>query len=497
LLSLATKHKRAGGSVTLRQLEGAARFTPFLILIYFAIQFVIRVAFSGNLETDEAEFVGQTYLALGYGNSHPPLYNWLVRGALELTGSWPAAVALVKNLLLIGTYLLSYDIARRVTGRPLTGLILIASFMLLPQIVWKSQITLTHSVIVMFAVVATLHAVVLIAQRGGAGSFLWLGLAAAIGALAKYNFFIMLVAILAATALVPSVRGRLFNTRLLYSFGLFSVLCAPHLIWAVQHIGGSTARMAKLERTDTSFGVIDVPFLGVDGLLTLIAAVIAWAGPLVAVWFALRLLSGDRDAGTDREDVGGFASFFGLATMIGVVGFAAIVLLGDFHSVQERYFTPLLIALPLWLVLSWPIDNAVRPATHFLRIAAAIAILMVTAWPLWIVFGREQLAYPYAAFAAALPRTEGVPMAVLTDRNKYAANIAIRLKDGAVWGEIDSPQEVAIIWRQKSDQPPAELVATLGPDYEPRSAVLALSFPYDNLSGQTARLMVRIYARKP
>jgi 4-amino-4-deoxy-L-arabinose transferase-like glycosyltransferase len=482
--------------VTLRQLEGAARFTPLLILIYFAIQFVIRVAFSGNLETDEAQFVGQTYLALGYGNSHPPLYNWLVRGALELTGSWPVAVALVKNLLLIGTYLLSYDIARRVTGRPLTGLIVVASFMLLPQIVWKSQITLAHSVMLMFAVVATLHAVVLIAQHGGVGSFLWLGLAAAIGALAKYNFFIMLVAVLAAAALIPSLRGRLFGVRLLYSLGLFAVLFAPHMVWAVQHIGGTTARMVKLERADTSFGVIDVPFLGIDGLLTLIAALIAWAGPLVAVWFALRHLSGDRGEPEDWQ-ASAFARFFGLATLIGVAGFAMIIFLGDFHSVDERYVTPLLMALPFWLVLTWPLDGASRAASHFLRITATIAILMVTAWPAWIVFGREQFAYPYAAFAAALPRTEGVPMAVLTDQEKYAANIAIRLKDAGVWEEMDQPGEVAMIWRQRSDQPPADLVAKLGSNYEPRGGVLALSFPYDNLSGHTAHLKARIYARKP
>jgi hypothetical protein len=174
-----------------------------------------------------------------------------------------------------------------------------------------------------------------------------------------------------------------------------------------------------------------------------------------------------------------------------------IIFLGDFHSVQERYVTPLLMALPFWLVLTWPLDSAPRAASHFLRIAAAIAILMVTAWPAWIVFGREQFAYPYAAFAAALPRTEGVPMAVLTDQEKYAANIAIRLKDAGVWEEMDQPGEVAMIWRQRSDQPPADLVAKLGPHYEPRGGVLALSFPYDNLSGHTAHLKARIYARKP
>ena len=98
--------------MTDQQLERLARWTPLFILGYFTAQFLIRVGFSANLEIDESQFVGQTHLALGYGDSHPPLYNWLITGALALTGGyWPAAVALVKNFLLAGTYLLAFDTA--------------------------------------------------------------------------------------------------------------------------------------------------------------------------------------------------------------------------------------------------------------------------------------------------------------------------------------------------------------------------------------------------
>src|SRR5262245_17715652 len=65
----------SGGSMTDRRLEEIADWTPLFILVYFVAQFIIRISLSANLETDEAQFVGQTYLALGYNNSHPPLYN--------------------------------------------------------------------------------------------------------------------------------------------------------------------------------------------------------------------------------------------------------------------------------------------------------------------------------------------------------------------------------------------------------------------------------------
>lgn len=480
-----------------RQLEDFARYTPALILGYFAIQFLIRVGFSGNLETDEAEFVGRTYLALGYGNSHPPLYNWLVRGALEMTGGhWPAAVAMVKGVLLSGTYLLAYDIMRRITGRALPGLIVVASFMLVPQVVWKSQITLAHSVLLMFAVVAMLHAIVLIVERGSAWSFVWLGFAAAIGALAKYNFFLMFAAVLAAAASVPALRTKLFEARLGLSLGLSALLFAPHAIWALSNLQDTTRRMVKLERTATTFGVIDVPFLGLDGFLTLLAAIATWAGPLGIVWGAVRYgLPAAQTAAPQRER--DFAAFFGRAALVGIGLFATIILLGDFHAVHERYVTPMLLTLPFWLALRWPLEAAPRAPVHFLRVAAVPALLMVTAWPGWIAFGREQLAYPYAAFASVLPRTDGASLAILADQEKYAANLALRLPDAGIWGQVDPPQEVAIVWREKSDQAPAGLVSRLGNAYEPRGEMVRMSFPYQNFSGRKAELKVRLYARKP
>ena len=487
--------------MTDQQLERLARWTPLFILGYFTAQFLIRVGFSANLEIDESQFVGQTHLALGYGDSHPPLYNWLITGALALTGGyWPAAVALVKNLLLAGTYLLAYDAARRVTGRALTGLIVAASFMLLPQIVWKSQITLAHSILVMFAVVASLHAVVRIARRGDRLSFLWLGLAAAIGALAKYNFLLGFAAILIAAFSIPSLRARLFNPKLAYAGALFAVLFTPHLIWALQHLAVSTQRMAKLDRANSDFGGIDIPWIGLDGFLALTVAVAAWAGPLLLAWFAIRYVSGGQDDETSvpqSEDVQAFAQAFGLASAVGLATFAAILLLGDMHSVHERYVTPLLMPLPFWLALSWPLEGRSYAPIRFLRLSVAAALLMVTAWPLWIAFGREQFAYPYGSFAAALNGGGAEPLVILAHQRKFAANIAIRLDHARIWEDGMRPERVVVLWDAKAGDAPQTLVAELGDGFEPRGDIMRMRYPYDNFSGQEARLNAQLYARKP
>jgi hypothetical protein len=482
-----------------RQLETVARWTPWIILAYFAAQFVIRVGLSANLETDEAQFVGQTHFALGYNNSHPPLYNWMVAGALWLTGGhWAAALALVKNLILAGTYLLAFDAGRRVTGRALTGAIVVASFMLLPQVVWKSQITLAHSVLVMFAVVAVLHAVVLVAQRGTMSDFLWLGLAAGIGTMAKYNFLLTIAAVLIAAFSVPGLRRRVFQPKLFASLGLVALIFAPHAVWALQNLEQTTKRMQKMERV---VGSIDLPFLGIDGLIHYAVAMAAWAGPLVAVWLAIRYATRAQAEGApgaaQAPEVDSFATLFGRTTLIGLAAFALIVLLGDLHSVSERYLTPMMMPLPFWMALALPLDPQTRAPVHFLRVCAVIALLMVTVWPGKILFSRDQFAFPYDSLAQGLGSAVPGEFAVLGPHYKYAANVAIRLGRASPWGEDGAPgaDQVVVLWEPKRS--PAGIVARLGNGFEARGGVIAMSYPYDNLSGAEAAVNAQVYARKP
>lgn len=485
-----------------QRLERAARWTPLIILCYFATQYVIRIVASANLEVDEAQFVGQTHFALGYGNSHPPLYNWLISAALTITGGyWPAAVALVKNLLLAGTYMLAFDAMRRITGRALPGLLIAASFMLLPQIVWKSQITLAHTVLVMFAVVATLHALSCIAEQQTVKRYVWLGVAAGIGALAKYNFFLMLAAGLLAAYSIPYLRAKIFTSRMIYAGAIFSVLFGPHLIWAIQNLSQTTERMKKLER-HSDFSAIDLPWLGIDGFIETVLATFAWAAPLFAVWLIVRYIYMRQphtltEPRSDQKHIEAFTQFFGRTAAIGLIAFAIIVLLGDLHAVHERYMTPMLMALPFWLILRWPLHIDARAPIHFVRISATVTILMVTAWPLWIAFGKEHLAYPYDAFAGVLDMASADSIDILAHRRHYAANIATRLEGSRIWEEGSDADQVVLLWDARSEQPPERLIHSLGGNYIPKGDVMTKTYPYTNFSSTTAGLKMQFYARKP
>jgi len=477
--------------------ETIARYTVWIILAYFTVQLAIRVGLSGNLETDEAQFVGHTHFALGYGNSHPPLYNWLVGAALYITGSWAAAVALVKTASLAGTYLLIYDSGRRISGRHLTGLIAAASLLFLPQIVWMSQVTLAHTVMVMFGVAATLHAVLLIRDRGRIGDFLWLGAAVSIGAFAKYNYFLALLAILMSAYNVREFRAKLFVPRLIWPAALFTVLYLPHGVWALANLPEATGRIARLEQAHPLFSVVDLPVLGIDGLLAMAVAALAWGGPLVAVWFIVwRLTPADGPHALDAARTVA-ARFFARVTLFSVGLFALVLLAGDLHSVDERYMTPLLMALPLWLAAAWPLELRGRAPVHFLRVAGVLVLLMLIVWPGLILFGKEKLAYPYRQFAAEIGAETSGPVAVMTRRYRVGANLVIRLDGARMWQPGEEAQRVLLAWEGHSAPAPGGLIRQLGARYFPAGPVRRLTAPYDNFSGRIARLSYQLYRRAP
>jgi len=165
--------------------------------------------------------------------------------------------------------------------------------------------------------------------------------------------------------------------------------------------------------------------------------------------------------------------------------------------VDERYMTPLLMALPLWLAAAWPLELRGRAPVHFLRTAGVLVVLMLIVWPGLILFGKEKLSYPYQHFTAEIGAQTSGPIAVLGSRYRIGANLVIRLDDARVWSPGDAAQRVLLAWEGHANAAPGGLVKQLGASYNPASPVRRLTAPYDNFSGRTARLSYQIFQRAP
>lgn len=471
------------GEATSRWIEAWERRAPWLILGYVVALALLRLWLSPYLEVDEAHFVGQTDLRLTYPNSHPPLYNWLIRAALEITGwRWALAAVLVKFSLLGAFHLLSWDAARRLGGSR-AGLYAIAASAFLPQVVWMSALTLAHSVLVLAGTAAVVQAAAMLAERRSAARWLWLGVAVAIGALAKYNFALFLGPFLLAIIVTPGTRWMVSDRRFLLSLLAFAVLAGPSLVAAAFEPAQATARMSKLFTEGGATAGLDLPGIGLDGVLSLLQAGLAWAGPALLIWWIAR-----RGRRTRRGDA--LVEALGRAMVLSLILFALIVLAADMHRVRERYLTPMLAALPVWLAVARPVR-----ATWVVGLAAAVYLIAWLGIAGTIGFSEHRLAYPYRALAAQISeRLETEDSTVIGARHVDGANLSIALGETA--GESPWPGQplpdgrLLLVWRGEGPRP-----GPLQRFPEAEAPAIRVSAPLENLSGEAVVFSAEIVER--
>lgn len=414
-----------------RTVEAIARFTPVAILIYFALQLAIRLCLSSNLEVDDAEMVGQIHWAWGYPNSHPPLYHWIVRLCYEAFGDWAAATAVPKFGLLALGYLLIFDAARRAGKSAVTGAVAVAALLFIPVVVWKTEGKLTHSILGFTATAVAMHALVLVLLRGKASDFAWLGCAVAAGLLAKYNFVVVVAALLVAIAVVPEARQAFRSKAVLLTVLIPLVLTAPHVRWVLEHPKLATERVYMLNTGGGPLGLNLGAASVFDGLLSLAAVVlVSVAPPLIILAAVCLMFRANVDSTATAEPV---CRAVGVLIVAELFAFIAVVISGGFTQVHERYLVVLLAPLPLWLALRFQCARARPAAAVVMFIAAgAVAALVTIGRPLSVTRSDSRLGFPYADWAKAISADGSMPFAVAGDRPENAANIAIRLPDQAI-----------------------------------------------------------------
>lgn len=236
----------------LRRLDGvAARCADWLLserrclaalFLYVLVLYLIKGhLYLGAIGHDVDPLVlGQT-LQLGYDNRNPPLYPWLVIGAQAVFGVGLGAVLAVKSALIFALYLLLYLSARRVLGdRPLTLLSALAPFAMYEVGLWLA-IKYSHTAALAVACAATFYVLLRLEDSGRTRWYGILGAVLGLGLLAKYNYAIFLVAMIAACLFDPGLRARLGDRRILLSLAVALILIAPHAYWMLAQAPGYEA----------------------------------------------------------------------------------------------------------------------------------------------------------------------------------------------------------------------------------------------------------------
>lgn len=413
----------------------------WLVAAYFILAVILRLVRPDVLQPDEAEQAFQSqFLLLGYGRQ-PPFYNWLQHGVVELFGLSVAALSILKNTLLFLTFLFYGMAARLVLKDGRLMAIAVAGLLTLPPISIMAQRDLTHAIAALFAVSVFLYGFLLTLKRPSLGSYVLMGVAVGIGFLSKYNFVIVPLA--AVLAMLPDARWRerLLDWRTLVAIGIAAAICMPHLLWALDNLEDATEGTVKAMRDGSSNDLTADAMRGLGSLTG--SALVGIAAPLAFFGIAFHRNVRTVWRASSRE-----TRLIGRMIIICLVIVALIALVMGATDIRQKWLSPFLIMLPLYLSLK--LDAAAvdisQGLRRFLPPVATLAIGFLTYLTLASIVGplfgyESRKSLPYGRFVAEIIPPHGErPRIILAQGQAVAGNMRLHLPE-AVAAIPDFPEK--------------------------------------------------------
>jgi hypothetical protein len=248
-------------------------------------------------------------------------------------------------------------------------------------------------------------------ERGTWGDYVILGIVFGLGLQSKYNFGMLMLAMLLAVASDRAARSRVVVPRLLLAVAIAITMIAPVLVWLLQgrelrgvfgsyvtyKMGGEEA--GDLSRLPALWSIARSSFLFIASFL--VAAVLLFPQ-------ALRRLpaTGDLRAPDPGRLLGRF-----LLVVYAVLAIGALV--GLLEHVKIRWMYPVLILFPLYyLYRAERVGVPARRIAWLRNVLLGFVALTVVLWVLQPAFngilcGRCRLFEPYPALAEAMARDTG------------------------------------------------------------------------------------------
>ncbi|MEO4042890.1 glycosyltransferase family 39 protein [Hoeflea sp. CAU 1731] len=426
------------------------RSWPIIIIGYFAAQVLLRTLIGGALGLDEAQAIlDSREYAWGYG-PQPPLFNWLQHTVFLVIGESVFSLSLLKNALLCLTYLSLYALLRTTFDRTQAGLATI-SLLLLPQIAWESQRALTHSVMATTSVMVTALIFWFLNERRSLLWYVLFGLAVGLGCLSKFNYVMIPVALLFAGLSLPEMRATVANWRLAVSGLVAALVLLKPAAWmlANRDLALSSTRKFDIEQ---DHGVLSTALSGVSEYFLATALFLILA---LVVLGLLRLRYGVRPEGDAAEPT----LLLKLLVRMVIIAAAltlALVLFSGVTNVKDRWLQPVLVlaapALVLWTLPRLKALGHIRLA----QIVAVLALVVLVALPVNMLYGTPRKpSYSAAPIAALTERiAEEYPQArfVYSYNGWLAGNIAYEqpgwtvLTPDRIPRGFELPDEFVLVW---------------------------------------------------
>ena len=365
---------------------------PLFIVGYFILQILIRLATTNIAVLDESEQIMLTqYFSLGY-NEQPPLYTWMQMGVFKLTGTSIFGLSLLKNALLCVTYLMTYQLGMLFMDNKLKASLSALSLFLFPQMVWDAQIDQTHTVFLTAMTSMTVYLFFYIAKKEKITwlSFVFFGISAGVGLLAKYNFILVLVALGSVALFIPAYRKRFYTKALFLSIIIAFCIALPHFLWFISHLDIATNRtVERMNAGHTGSHIIN--FLkGSSDLI--ISTLIASLAPFFLFFFLFFKKEFTWNSSLDGK------ALIGYVVVIFTCLFVMIAMSGTTH-IKERWLQPYLVLVPLFFFLHVKnIDTKLMHRFVAVSLIAPIIVALIVLIRPWLIDVRgkpTRASYPF------------------------------------------------------------------------------------------------------
>jgi lipopolysaccharide core galacturonosyltransferase RgtB len=446
----------------MEQIEPRSSTLPGWLLVllaaYFAVHVIVRLVLPDTLGLDEAEQVFRLqWLSAGYG-AQPPFYNWLQYSVFSVAGVSVATLAIVKNGILLASYLLCALTARLLLRDRMFVAVATLGLLTIPQVVFEMQRDLTHTVAVFFAASMFIYGFFLTAKRPSFASYAITGIAIGVGLLSKYNFLLLPGAAFLAAMTDQTMRSRIFDWRLLITASITVVVDLPHAMWLKDNLPAATARtLDKLKESD----IPSYPLQVLTGTGSLLMAILGFAIVTVIVFaiaFRKPLMTSLRASSADIR-------LLERIVLFALLGIMVLIIFGGATNIKDRWLVPILFVTPLYFCMK--LEAAGYTSKQGVRRFTAIALFVMIAIPI-ALFARVGIAgfthhyergnIPFAQVAQIL-KAQANPGLIVANSDWTGGNMGLRFPEATVISPSYPPKTTPI---EVTDGAPVLLLWDIG-----------------------------------
>jgi len=308
------------------------------------------------MELDEVEqFFKAKEFKWGYWNE-PPLYTWIVKIFSFMFGLNIYTLVATKYILIFLFFLTFYFICRKFWLSK-EAMVITGTLLLFITYSYEFNRHLSNTVLLSLLAVITIYIFISLLENGKTIYYILMGISIGAGILSKYNFFLLIIALILTSLLTKKGRKLLFNTKIIFTFFFTILILLPHVIWLYhnnfQTFMHALNRLKSLSTNFFSFFIEALIYIIVFTLFFIRKSTINIINNQLKY---IRLLS--------------FYSFVSVALI-----FIVFFLIG-YNNFSSKYLAPLYFTLPLTLFSIIKFDVKEKRCKIF--IGLLISLIIVT-----------------------------------------------------------------------------------------------------------------------